>query len=156
MQVDSKSELLSYKSPVITEEIAKYFNRSGKKKSLILPLYHWADEGFPLLKKSRIRDDKSFYVCDNSFEWNQSGMKGLNLYQLDCLIKDPLLLIAQFGNYELMFNEANRQKNAERMKDREYDTIVYTPHPLNQECSQICLLKPKEQILNIEHLGVME
>lgn len=128
--------------------------KTGKGVSVIATFHHWWDPYHDTnLSLTNIHNDKGFYVCDDQYSWASPHLEGMRLFEVDCLFKNPLVVLDQFDPYEEIFgDDSPRALYQTFLRNGGFDSIFYTPHPYGRGVRQGKLLKPKSQILALREI----
>jgi hypothetical protein len=126
--------------------------RYGILKPVIATFYHWSavserDDPKTITLDS-LRNDKVFYVSDDVYTWAAPHLDDVELYEVDVRVVKPFPLFEQMTPIELM-----TELTPKMLEQGGFDSVVYTPHPFGRGTRELCLLKPKDQVLAIRRVN---
>lgn len=149
-----KNKLLTLESELSFEEIIEFFqSKKFKETKLVVTLYHWVGPDDPDLTMKSLKKDV-LYLCDKSWCWASSHLKGMRLYAVSVVLENPLCLPKQWDSGEFIVTDDPGSKR-KLAAQREIDCVIVTPHPWSDEpeLRELKLLNAKKSVLAIQLLG---
>lgn len=142
------------RSQVTFEEISAL--QKLKKTNLIVTFYHWCSPDtdnyrYPLRLKD-LKEDRGLFVCDDAFSWATPHLLDTSqLYEVDCVIRNPLCLMEQFLEYEQIFRDPSPEYSL--FLEGGFDALIVTPHQYSRGIRQCLIRNPKKQVLAIREVS---
>jgi hypothetical protein len=98
-----------------------------------------------------LTSDKEFYVCDDTNTWATPHLlEAQQLYEIDCVIQKPLVVLNQFFDFEGIFHHSSPEYSL-FLKGR-FDSIIYTPHVYGRGVRQCLIRNAKKQVLDVREI----
>lgn len=146
------TDLWSYKSEMTFEQLNEFYKNRDRNIAVILTMYHWSEN---LMTKEDLIDQR-MWACDNSNDWNIIRYKGLHLYALECIVRNPLFRMEHWLSAEHHTIDDPTSKRI--IGKRPVDCVIHTPHKWSDEpqLREILFLNAKKSIISVKHLGTCE
>jgi len=132
--------------------------------------FHWlapdTERAPKELTLANLTNDRSLFFDSHWYTWMypefyKRYQEKCKCYAIYYRVENPLFLLEQFVDFELIFDHLRLKRYKKNMHDlyvarAEKDSVFYTPHPEGRGTSQGVLLRPKDQVLDIVELSVAD